>query len=259
MSDRLPRPGPVLRFCVVTPLLLLAVTALDSAWLAQRFEHGQAVAAGVTLLGWAWFYRRSGARLRRVLVLGLLPATVGEVVFSLGLGMYDYRLHAVPLYVPPGHVILYATVFGLVHDGAVRQAERWLAPLLFALGGGYAVGWHLLVGDAFGLACWGAFAVLWLVNRPGRLFFAAMFLLVAFLEQCGTRLGCWRWPETWLGHPALWRSGNPPGGIAVFYVAFDLACLALYFFWRWPSFERWVGRRVVAHSKSRQLFPSRPR
>lgn len=238
----------MLTFLAVTPALLLGVTFLDGAWVAERFAHGQPVATALTLLGWAGLYRRSGARLRRLLLLGLGPATLGEVVFSLGLGMYEYRLHAIPLYVPLGHVILYATVFQAVRAPWVRRAEAWLGPVLFALGGLFVVGWHLRQGDPFGLACWVTFAALWLLNPRGRLFFAAMFLLVAFLEQCGTRQGCWWWPPTLLGHPGLMRSANPPGGIAVFYVLFDLSCLALYFFVRWASFDRWIGRVVAARA-----------
>jgi hypothetical protein len=111
------------------------------------------------------------------------------------------------------------------------------------------VGWHLVRHDPFGLACWVAFAALWLVNPRGRLFFAVMFLVVAFLEQCGTRTGAWVWPPVLFGKVAAIGSANPPGGIAVFYALFDLSCLALYFFTRFTSFERWVSRRVAVRRR----------
>ena len=45
---------------------------------------------------------------RRVRLLAcLVIATAGEVVLSLAWGLYDYRLGNLPLFVPPGHVLLY--------------------------------------------------------------------------------------------------------------------------------------------------------
>lgn len=243
-SRRVPNTGSM-RFPLLLPPLLLAVTVLDGAWLAERFAHGQAVANVLAVAAWLWLYRSSGARLRRLLVLGLLPATVGELIFSLGLGMYEYRLHAIPLYVPVGHTLVYAAVFLIAHAPRVRRQARWLAPLLFLAGGAFSVGWHLLKNDPFGLGCWVAFAVLWLFNPRGRLFFAVMFLVVAYLEQCGTLAGAWVWPPVLFGKLTGVASANPPGGIAVFYALFDLSCLALYFFTRFTVFERWVSRRVA--------------
>ena len=88
-------------------------------------------------------------------------------------------------------------------------------------------------------------------SRSARLFLVSMYLLVAYLEQCGTRLGCWAWPATLFGLVHGPPSGNPPSGIAVFYGLFDLSCLALYFGVYWRSFERWVQRLVHHRSANR--------
>ena len=60
---------------------------------------------------WAWgvagllWWRERAWRSR--LVACLLIATAGELVLSLVWGLYDYRLGNLPLFVPPGHVLLY--------------------------------------------------------------------------------------------------------------------------------------------------------
>jgi len=232
------------RLLPATPLVLLAVTWLDGSAFAAGVPGGQALADGLTLAFWALVLLGASPRLRRLLVLGLVAATAGEVIFSLGLGMYRYRLARIPLYVPPGHTLLYATVFVFVRARAVRRQAGWLAPALMLAATAYSLAWFRAAHDVFGLACFGGFALLWWVRREARLFFAAMYLLVALLEQCGTRFGAWRWPGLLFGRVAGCPSGNPPSGVALFYVLFDLACLALYFGVRWESFERWASRLV---------------
>ena len=60
---------------------------------------------------WVWgllgvlLHRSAGLRFQ--LLACLVIATVGEVVLSLVWGLYDYRLGNLPLFVPPGHVLLY--------------------------------------------------------------------------------------------------------------------------------------------------------
>ena len=43
----------------------------------------------------------------------VVVATCGELVFSLGLGFYSYRWHNLPLYVPPGHGLVFAAAIRL--------------------------------------------------------------------------------------------------------------------------------------------------
>lgn len=247
---------PAKRLLWATPLVLLAVTWLDGAALADRLRFGQALADALTLAFWSLVFLGASPRLRRLLVLGLVAATAGEVIFSLGLGMYLYRLARIPLYVPPGHTLLYATVFVFVRARGVRRHAGWLAPMLMLAATAYSLAWFRVARDAFGLACFGAFALLWMLRREARLFFAAMYLLVAFLEQCGTHFGAWRWPPLLFGRVAACPSGNPPSGVALFYVLFDLACLALYFGVRWTSFERWVQRLVFRRGINERLRQS---
>ena len=53
-----------------------------------------------------------------------LFATVGEVTGSLVWGVYRYRLHNLPLFIPPAHGIVYLSGLALVGVGASAAARR---------------------------------------------------------------------------------------------------------------------------------------
>lgn len=226
------------------PPLLLWMTAVDGTRAAQWFSHGQAVATAVCAAYWLLLFCAGSLRLSRLMVFGVLAASIGEAIFSLGLGMYAYREGGIPLYVPPGHTVLYAAVFLWVRLPGVRRRAAVLTPALFAAGAAWSAAQWRLFADDYGFACFVVFSVLLLFLKGSRLFFAAMYLLVVWLEQAGTGSGAWAWPAQLLGRPWGLSSANPPSGVAVFYCLFDLSCLALYFGWRFGAFERWVALRV---------------
>jgi hypothetical protein len=99
---------------------------------------------------------------------------------------------------------------------------------MLAMGVGYSAYWLLARNDVYGAVCTGVF-LFWVSRESGsRMFFLAMFLLVAYLEQLGTRFECWYWHPTLLDRFDWMPSGNPPSGISVFYFGFDVGCLLAY-------------------------------
>jgi len=97
-----------------TLLLLPVILFLDSPRLALQIGSpvaGQFAANFFTLTYFGWMWLSAKAQLRKLMVIGLFVATAGEILFALKIGMYEYRLANVPIYVPPGHTILYATVY----------------------------------------------------------------------------------------------------------------------------------------------------
>ena len=158
----------------------------------------------------------------KVLIL-LVIATLIEVDCSLLWGVYRYRLGDVPLYVPPGHGIVY--LFGL----------RW-ARTPIALKPPAALAWFAIVGasawaaagltlspmlahrpDVLGTLCVPVLA--WFVLRPSGSVYAGVFLVTSLLELVGTGLGDWTWTAT---APMIRLPvGNPPAAIAAAYCAMD--------------------------------------
>jgi hypothetical protein len=197
---------------------LAALLALD-----HYADYHQQLALGIlTWLVLAAALRRSPVD-RRIQALGVVCfATIGEVTGSLLWGVYHYRLHNLPLFVPPAHGLVYLT--GLSLAASLRHHARALVATAAAV----AAAWGLLgltvlprrdVAGALGVPL----LLLFLWRGRNRSVYAGVFLVVAALELYGTAIGTWRWERELpgLGIP----DGNPPSGVASGYVWFDVMAL----------------------------------
>lgn len=190
----------------LTILVGLVVDRVGGPW-------GQPLVSVWTWLLCATLLIAEPARRLRLLVC-LVVATAGEGVLSLALGLYDYRLGNLPLFVPPGHVLLYWLGLHL----AGRLPERLLAAVPWAAVGGVSL---LALGgiDGFGPLLLAVFLVCVRFGPAPRLY-ATMFLLSLLMELWGTWLGNWTW------RPALpivgWPVANPPLAAGAFYCVLDL-------------------------------------
>ncbi|HEY3069124.1 MAG TPA: hypothetical protein VGJ34_02320 [Gaiellaceae bacterium] len=163
-------------------------------------------------------------RLRALLVVA--AATCMEVLGSIIWGVYTYRLHNLPLFVPPGHGLVYLTGLQLTQTRLVSHHHRaFLAAVAaVALGWGIAGLTVLPRTDASGALGMAVFLVFLLRGRA-RVLYGAVFLVVAVLELSGTAVGVWAWKGTVPGLEL--PSGNPPSGAASGYVLFDIVAIAL--------------------------------
>jgi hypothetical protein len=157
----------------------------------------------------------------RAQVIGvILFATVAEVIGSLIWGVYRYRLHNLPLFIPPAH--------GLVYLSGVALAAVIPARPLVAVAAVGSIGWGL-AGitvlprlDVAGALCVPLLiAFLW--RSRFRTAYAGVFVVVAALELYGTSIGVWRWATELPGLGIA--QGNPPSGVASGYVWFDVMAL----------------------------------
>jgi hypothetical protein len=149
-------------------------------------------------------------------------ATIGEVTGSLLWGVYHYRLHNLPLFIPPAHGLVYLTALSLAvalrrHTRAVVATAAVAAATWGVLG--LAVLPRQDVAGALGVPL----LLVFLLRSRNRAIYASVFLVVAALELYGTAIGTWRWAVRLpgLGIP----DGNPPSGVASGYVWFDVMAL----------------------------------
>lgn len=205
--------------------LICLVCFLDGHYVAARFAYGQSVANVLMLIAFVSVYRSAPTRLRALMKYGVFIATAGEALFSLALGMYEYREVRIPLYVPPGHSVVYAAVYYFVRERWVLKNRRWLAPLMLLVSVSYAGYWLYAHNDAYGALCTFFFVVLIWRDAESRLFFLSMFLFVGYLELVGTGMGAWFWWPTAFDTFSWLPSGNPPSGISLFYFGFDGLCV----------------------------------
>jgi len=203
-------------YAVAGPAYLGALLAIDT----QVAYRGQLLLGALT-----WIVLLVALRplvpLARAQALGVVCfATIGEVTGSLVWGVYHYRLHNLPLFIPPAHGIVYLSGLALTRVVSVRR--------LVAAAGAGSVGWgiagltvlpRLDVAGAIGvpLLCF----FLW--RSRARATYAAVFLVVAALELYGTSIGTWRWARTLPGLGIA--DGNPPSGVASGYIWFDVMAL----------------------------------
>jgi hypothetical protein len=233
------------RLALVTALVVGAWTA-GGLWTDQQVGRSGQLALGVftavvlaTLLA---FHPRT-VRLQTLAVVGI--ATVGEIVGSIVWGVYAYRLDNLPVFVPPGHGLVYLCGLSLATlvvrrpnvllGAAVTGATVWAILGLLVLPAtdvSGAIGCTLLV------------VVLLTTRRP---VYAGVFLVVALLEIYGTAIGTWTWEGVvpGLGIP----QGNPPSGAASGYVVFDVLAIALVAR-VWPALVGLQSRRVRSVDES---------
>jgi hypothetical protein len=154
----------------------------------------------------------------------ICAATVAEVTGSILWGVYSYRLHNLPTFVPPAHGLVFMA--GLALSQSLRRHARTLVAAAATIASLWAVlGLTVLprVDAAGALGVPLLLAFLW--RSRARAAYAGVFLVVAALELYGTAIGTWRWAEQLpgLGIP----DGNPPSGVASGYVWFDVMALLL--------------------------------
>ena len=161
---------------------------------------------------------------RRQVWVCVVVATGFEVFGSLIWGVYRYRLGNIPLYVPPGHGLVY--FFGLTAGGLplFQQFGRRAAVAILGVCAAYALAGLTILPvfthrlDVQGALCLPVLAWFVLFNRRYALF-AAIFVATLDLELSGTLAGDWTWQPL-----APWDhvpSGNPPSAIAGGYGAID--------------------------------------
>jgi hypothetical protein len=194
-------------------LLIVATIALGLVIDQYAGPWGQPL---VSLWAWGVFallLLRSPGTARRELIACVLLASAGEVVLSLVWGLYDYRMGNIPLFVPPGHVLLYA--LGTLLAARMPRGLPFLIAVAAAVG---ATGLAVSGLDLLSLPLTLLFlaALRW---GPTPRLYAAMFVLALIMELWGTWLGNWHWRAQ---APLLgWATLNPPFAAGAFYCVLD--------------------------------------
>jgi len=173
---------------------------------------------------------------RRALAACVGLATLGELFLKDVWGLYEYRLGNLPLFIPAGHALVYATAARLSRV-APAGLERGVAAVF-----GVVVGLGALGGtDTFGVVWFGVFLAYLSRSAAPRLC-ATLFLLALAIEAYGTTLGGWRYytVEPWFGLTTT----NPPVWIGAIYCT--LETLVRVATGPMPAAFRLAARRVAA-------------
>ena len=209
-------PRALLLILLWIPLALFADTRATTA---QQWLLGLATTALLVVLTMA-----QPSLVRWQVGIVVVFATVIELVFSGWLGVYEYRLGAVPAYVPAGHGLVYLAALDFGQWGWARRHQRQLVRLTVLVV--VLVAAYALAGDRHDAL--GAFWAVCLLGflRWGRCRCCSSGVLGRVLAR-GARHplggGTWQPMDTIVGWVLM---GNPPSVAAGGYGWFDLVAVA---------------------------------
>lgn len=166
---------------------------------------------------------------RRQVLAMVAVATALEVGCSLIWGVYRYRLHNVPLYVPPGHGLIYLFALRWARTPLMARYGRMVCRLSLVAAAVWTL-YDLTVvprfgghSDLLGLCLLPVFAAF--LCRPNAGVYAGAFLATSALELIGTGFGNWTWQASMpIAHLPV---GNPPSVIAGAYCMLDFVAASL--------------------------------
>jgi hypothetical protein len=198
--------GRVIAVALVTLALGIPLDASAAAW-------SQPLVSAWAWVALLWITWRVSTAERRALAACVVLATAGELFLKDVWGLYEYRLHNLPLFIPPGHALVYAAASRLR-----TRAPAWLPAVVAGGFAAYAVAAAWRGVDTFGLP-WLAVFLGYLAVSADRRLCATLFLFALAVELYGTSLGGWRYftTEPWFGLTTT----NPPVWIGAVYCTLE--------------------------------------
>lgn len=163
--------------------------------------------------------------IRMQVVIAVAFATAGEHFASIYMGGYTYRLENVPLYVPPGHGMVYLTAVALARSGLFLEYARSIAIFVVVVCGLWSL-WGISGipehGDRVGAILYCVFLI-YLFKGRSPLVYLGAFFITTWLELIGTAAGTWKWATL---EPIFdLTQGNPPSGVAAWYCLVDAVAI----------------------------------
>lgn len=204
------------------PIALGADVRTSSVWQ----QHLLGVGAWIILFAATRF---SPTTERRQVWIMVAVSTCVEVWSSVVWGIYRYRYHNVPMFVPPGHGLVYLFALRAARTPLLLKHGKWAKNASLAV----ATGW-MLFGltveplflhrlDVTGALFWPLF--IWFMRKPSAPIYAAAFFITSYLELFGTNFGNWTWQV--LAPVSHIPSGNPPSVISAGYCVMDFTSIAI--------------------------------
>ena len=201
-------------------LVIVATLALGLLVDVHTDIAGQTALSAAVWMVLFYVLRSVSGEERRGLMTCLVIATSGEIALSLGWGLYTYRLGNIPMFVPPGHVLM--LLLGL---SLARIMPQSVAYAIFGCAALYSLAAAVAGVDTLGVALLLILAAAALGMPSQRRLYASTFVLSLLLELYGTWLGNWTWAQN-VPATALVTT-NPPGVVGAFYCALDASVAAV--------------------------------
>ncbi|WP_207384202.1 hypothetical protein [Legionella nagasakiensis] len=202
---------------------------LDSPWLEQYFPHGQDITNVIMISFYSWTFLTAKRRLHWLVLLMTITSLCAEIMGSKILILYEYHLKNIPIYIPLGHAVIYATVFQISRQPLVWQHHVAIEKFLHKFAFITCFMSLFILKDVAGFMCYMVFLVI-MSQRTKPLFYLCMFAVTYYIELCGTTLAAWSYYFVLGNHPNYPPTSITPSGIAGVYIIVDLTCNSAYFY-----------------------------
>lgn len=227
LNDNLTNTKSQLVFAICFPFFTILALAIDSVYFTEKYFDGRQITNALGLLYFIGFYFSSGVNLRKLMLVMVGLSYIGELIFCKLLGMYEYRTPMIPLYVPFGHAIVYASGYVYAHtlwsvkkEYHLRKYFLWVFATLF-------LGVGILLKDYFSLI-FGVLFFFLLKRKKWQNLYCFIAFCVIFIELVGTYFKCWAWVPNIFG---LIPTSNPPVGAVFFYAGGDVLLAKIVDLW----------------------------
>ncbi len=220
-------------FAFFFPFFTLFALCIDSVDFQKKHFDGGLLTAILAISYFSFFFIAATSYLRKLMFVMVFLSYLGELLFCELLGMYDYRNNAIPLYVPFGHAIVYASGFVLAETSFFIKNEGTLRKLFLILFSLLFLGVGIVLNDIFSLIFGTLFFVLMRRKKWNNLYYS-IALCVIFIELVGTYFKCWTWvPKTFGVIPTI----NPPMGAVFFYAGGDVLLAKMVQLWESKNYK----------------------
>ena len=209
------------------PTITLLAVVLGLALDAALPGIGHQAANALVVAAFSLVFRLAHREEQRQLLICLVLATAGELLLCFGWGLYEYRFSNLPIFVPPGHALIFLTGCRLA-----ERVPRGTWKLILALAAPAVLLLALSGRDTSGLLLLPVF-LLCLLHPTCRNLYGTMLVLAWLVELLGTAVGSWQWSPRM---PLLNLTQiNPPLLGGVFYCLLDLLVLRCFQVSRAPA------------------------
>ncbi len=215
-------------FAYLFPFFTILALLIDSVYFQKKYFDGRMLTNILAIIYFCLFFFSAQSYLRKLMFVMVFLSYIGELIFCKLLGMYAYRTSDIPLYVPFGHAIVYASGFVIAEMPFVVKNENKLKKIFLVCFTALFLIVGLFLNDIFSLVFGALFFVL-MKRKKGQNVYYTIALCVIFIELVGTFFKCWTWvPKTFNLIPAV----NPPMGAVFFYAGGDVILAKIVSYWK---------------------------
>lgn len=222
------KKGSTLFYAYFFPLFTVIALWIDSIHFSNMYFDGRNLTNVLAILYFCLFFNSAQSYLKKLMFTMVFLSYLGELIFCKLLGMYNYRTADIPLYVPFGHAIVYASGFVFAENSLIVRNTILLKKIFFTSFAILFLGVGLVLNDWFSIIFGLLFFVLMRRKKWQNVYYT-IALCVIFIELVGTFFKCWTWvPKTF----GLIPAANPPMGAVFFYAGGDVILAKIVSYWK---------------------------